>query len=68
MFAAWTDPVELAHWFKPTGAHSTSVPELDLRVGGRYVIEMVNPKGETHRVAGEYQEISAPARLVFTWQ
>ncbi|MCZ6532249.1 MAG: SRPBCC domain-containing protein [SAR324 cluster bacterium] len=66
VYKAWTDLEELKKWFGPKG---TTVPEaeLDLRVGGRYRITIVESDG-THIVGGEYQEISPPHRLVFTWK
>ncbi len=46
---------------------TTTVHALDLRVGGRYRFEMRDPDGKSHIVIGEYREIDAPTRLVFTW-
>jgi uncharacterized protein YndB with AHSA1/START domain len=36
-------------------------------VGGRYRIVSTQRDGQTHDVAGEYQEVLPPRRLVFTW-
>jgi len=41
--------------------------EVDLRVGGKYRIEMHAPDGATHIVSGEYREVAPPKRLVYTW-
>jgi len=41
------------------------VCEIDLRVGGRWRFVNKHPKGEAE-FYGEYREISAPERIVFT--
>jgi uncharacterized protein YndB with AHSA1/START domain len=68
VYAAWTDPQALGAWFAPTGGMTTIVHALDLRVGGRYRIEMRPETGATHIVTGTYQELDAPHRLAFTWR
>ena len=67
VFQAWTNPEALKKWFGPTDDFTTLVAEVDLRVGGRYRIQMKAPNGEDHTVVGTYREIQAPAKLVFTW-
>ena len=68
VFRAWTDPTELARWFAPSADYSTVVPELDLRVGGAYRLEMHHKDGNVHRVSGTYREIKPPEKLAFTWR
>ena len=68
VFRAWTDPEELKKWFAPGDDYTTKVPELDLRAGGRYRIEMHSPDGNVHCVLGTYREVSPPDRLVYTWR
>jgi uncharacterized protein YndB with AHSA1/START domain len=68
VFRAWTDAKELAHWFAPSTDYSTRVPELDLRVGGKYKVEMHHKDGNVHTVSGSYREIRPPERIVFTWR
>jgi uncharacterized protein YndB with AHSA1/START domain len=64
VFRAWTDPDLLGRWFAP-GDMRCTVHELELKVGGRYRIEM---KGETaHTAFGEYLEIVPDKRIVMTW-
>jgi uncharacterized protein YndB with AHSA1/START domain len=65
-FAMHTDPGELAHWFGPHGFTARSV-ELDLRVGGRYRIEMRPPEGAPFFLTGELLEIERPTRLVYSF-
>ena len=68
VFAAWTSPEVLIHWFAPTPEFKTIVHEIDLRVGGRYRIEMRDPGGAPHTATGTYREVDAPRKLVFTWR
>lgn len=68
VFRAWTDPKELALWFAPTADYTTRVPELDLRVGGKYRVEMHHKGGNVNKVGGTYREIKPPEKIVFTWR
>jgi uncharacterized protein YndB with AHSA1/START domain len=68
VFRAWTDRAELARWFAPSAEYTTVVPELELRVGGRYRVEMHHKGGNVHTVFGTYQEIKPPEKVVFTWR
>lgn len=65
-FRAWTDPEALKHWFGP-GANEIVLAETDPRVGGRYRVVMRSPGGEEHDVSGEFREVMANRKLVFTW-
>ncbi len=67
VFSAWTQPEALKRWYAPADDFATPVAEVDLRVGGRYRIEMKDPSGEIHTVIGTYKEIAPPERLVFTF-
>ena len=66
VFAAWTTPEALKRWSAP-GPLTNPIVEVDLRVGGRYRIDMAAPDGAVHRVTGIYKEIEPPRRLVYTW-
>lgn len=65
VFAAWTDPKKLARWWGPHGMTNPEC-EADLRVGGRYRIVMRAPNGVEYPLKGEFREIVADERLVFT--
>lgn len=67
VWQAWTDPKALRRWFLPADDFSTSLVEVDLRLGGKYRIQMKSPDGEFHTVGGVYREILPPEKLVFTW-
>jgi len=65
VFAAFTDPKQLAKWWGPEGMNCP-VCEIDLRVGGRYRTCMRGESGELW-LSGIYREIVRPRRLAFTW-
>ena len=63
VWKAWTDPKLVMQWWGPKGFTSPSC-EIDLRVGGRYLISMRMPDGPECWMGGEYTEIIAPERIV----
>lgn len=65
VWQAWADPKMMAQWFGPRG-FSSSVPELDVRVGGALRIVMHGPDGNDYPMKGEFLEVLPPERLVFT--
>jgi len=66
LFCALTDPEALKEWFGP-GAAKVQHASGDLRVGGKWAIEMISDNCEEHNISGEYVEIDAPRKVVFTW-
>ena len=67
VFAAWTDPEQLKKWFGPDEDFVVPLAKVDLRVGGKYRIQMKRSDGEFHTAVGTYREVEPPKRLVFTW-
>ncbi len=69
VFAAFTDPAQLAQWWGPHG-FTNPVCEIDPRVGGKLRIDMRGPVGTIHdiiyKLTGTIREITPPERLVFT--
>jgi uncharacterized protein YndB with AHSA1/START domain len=65
VFEAFTKADALMSWFGPKGL-SVPTATLDVRVGGRYRIEMHGDEG-VYVLSGEYREVIPPERLVFTW-
>lgn len=63
VFAWWTQADKLQQWMSPVG---TTEAEVDLRVGGAFRIVMKSGDLAIHHT-GEFIEIEAPKRLVFTW-
>jgi uncharacterized protein YndB with AHSA1/START domain len=66
VFAAWTDPEQVAEWFGP--AHMNTPRDgvrIDLRVGGRYELTMVRGDGAGEFAIGyEIVELVEPELLV----
>lgn len=67
VFDAWTNEKVMCRWLHCGPDWQTPTAEIDLRVGGRIRIVMLDPDGDEHGAAGEYQVIDRPNRLVFTW-
>jgi uncharacterized protein YndB with AHSA1/START domain len=65
VFAAWTKAEALKQWFAPGDSHVERV-EVDLRVGGAYLIHIRARDGKDWLASGHYREIRSPERLVFT--
>jgi uncharacterized protein YndB with AHSA1/START domain len=65
VFKAWTDAEMLAQWWGPKGFTNPRC-EIDARVGGAIRIAMRAPDGAVYPMDGEFREIVAPERLVFT--
>ena len=63
VFAAWTEPDRMKHWWGPDG---WSIPrsEADLQAGGAFAYAMRSPDGDEHVVEGRFEEIEPPARVV----
>ncbi len=64
----WADPAHFSAWYGPPGA-TIPVAQMDVRAGGSRLIcmEMQTPDGAMSMwFAGEYVEVAAPARLVYT--
>ena len=66
VFAAFTDPDELAKWWGPEGFTVPSL-QFDAKVGARYRIEMQPPEGDRFYLTGEFREVDPPARLAYTF-
>ena len=66
VFAAWTRPEQLRRWWGPAEVRCPAA-EVDLRLGGRYRITNEFPDGRQVFIAGEFQVIEPPHRLVYTW-
>jgi uncharacterized protein YndB with AHSA1/START domain len=68
VFQAWTDPEKLVRWFGPSAPVAGSVrAKVDVRPGGRYLMNFQTDDGEHHEVGGVYREVMPDTRLVFTW-
>jgi uncharacterized protein YndB with AHSA1/START domain len=66
VFAAYTEPQHLTHWWGGEGDPTLSVCEVDLRVGGAWRFVFTTAAGEVVASFGKYIEIDPPRRLRFT--
>lgn len=65
VWAAWTTPEHLKHWFTPK-PWTTTEAEVDLRPGGTFRTVMRSPEGEEFDNVGCYLEVVPKKRLVWT--
>ena len=66
-FEAWTSAEHIQQWMRPEPGMEVPFASMDLRVGGRFRIQMKTPDGEFFTAVGEFNEVKAPERLVYTW-
>ena len=67
LFAAWTISEQLKLWWGPQGMKCIDA-EVDLRQGGRYRIANQLPDGKILWIAGEFEVIEPPRKVVYTWR
>ena len=68
VYEAWTKEEALTAWFAPSNEMKTITHQLELQVGGKYRLEMLEPDGTSHTIHGEYVELNPYEQLVFTWE
>jgi len=68
VYDAWTQKEALTQWFAPTKEMSTIMHEMELKVGGQYRVEMLEPDGTSHMTHGEYVVLNPFEQIAFTWQ
>jgi uncharacterized protein YndB with AHSA1/START domain len=66
VFRAWTQQEHAARWWGPQGFTTVSC-QLDATPGGAYRVAMRAPDGKVHIKRGNYREVVAPERLVFSY-
>jgi uncharacterized protein YndB with AHSA1/START domain len=66
-FNAWTTPEHIRQWMRPEPGMEVPLASMDLRVGGKFRIQMKKPDGEFFTAVGEFREVKPPERLVYTW-
>ncbi len=64
---AWTDPEKVAKWWGPMGFTST-VEELDVRVGGKFRVIMHGPDGVDYPNTYVFDKVNRPTQLIYTNQ
>lgn len=67
VFAAYTDPQLIPLWWGPRRM-TTTVLEMDVRAGGKWRFIARDPDGREQGFRGVYREVSAPERIVQTFE
>jgi uncharacterized protein YndB with AHSA1/START domain len=67
VFALWTDPALIPEWWGPRGTR-TEVDYMDPRTGGFWRFVGHNSDGTTFAFRGSYREVTAPERIVQTFE
>jgi uncharacterized protein YndB with AHSA1/START domain len=67
VYAAWTDPAQLKKWFGPENVKTRDLI-ADVRVGGQFRWDLIDPEGKEKTISGEYREIIPGKKIVFTWK
>jgi uncharacterized protein YndB with AHSA1/START domain len=65
VWAAWTEPAHLLHWFTPVPWKTVDC-EIDLRPGGIFRTVMLSPEGQEFPNVGCYLEVIKNEKLVWT--
>ena len=66
-FKAWTSAEHIQQWMQPEPGMVVPFACMDLKVGGKFRIQMKTSEGEFFTAVGEFTEVKAPERLVYTW-
>lgn len=64
VWQAWTDPKHIMQWWGPAGFNNETCAS-DLRVGGRFRLEMRAPDGNVYPCIGTFREIVEHERIVY---
>lgn len=65
VWRAWTDPELFKRWWGPS-IFTCPFARMDVRVGGKYLWCMRSPQGQDFWTSGEFREVVAPERIVYT--
>lgn len=67
VFEAITTPDQYPQWFAPDPNLTCGEIVIELKVGGRFRVEMVRPDGHVHAGVGEFTEIIENKKISYTW-
>jgi len=67
LFRAWSDPELIKQWWGPAGFSNTDC-KVDLRVGGKFYLQMCAPDGSVYPCHGSFLEIVEPEKIVYAGQ
>jgi uncharacterized protein YndB with AHSA1/START domain len=66
LWLAWTTPETMRRWLAP-GQNVVVAIEADVRVGGAFRIESVDPSGGRHVITGRYRLLEPGRHIAKTW-
>jgi uncharacterized protein YndB with AHSA1/START domain len=64
VFAAWTDPKHLPHWYGPDG-FTITIHEMNVTPGGAWRLTMHGPDGRDYYNNIVFVEVVRPERLIY---
>ncbi|GAB3267925.1 SRPBCC family protein [Sinomonas notoginsengisoli] len=67
VYHAHTDPALYAQWVGPA-KYTTAIEHFDARSGGAYRFSQTGPDGERFAFHGSFHELTAPSRMVQTFE
>lgn len=67
VFATWISAEHIPQWMQPEPGMEIPYAFMDVRVGGKFRIQMKMPDGDFCTAVGEFKEVTSPKRLVYTW-
>jgi uncharacterized protein YndB with AHSA1/START domain len=67
VWKAWTEPSQITQWLNMGDGMVAESARVDLRVGGKFRIQLKTADGEYFTAAGTYLEVRPFDRLVYTW-
>ena len=67
VFRAYTDPKLFAQWWGPR-QYTNKIDKFDARQGGEWRVVQQGAGGDEHAFHGVHHEVSAPERLVVTFE
>ena len=65
VFRAWTDPRQIERWWGPKSYQGVNC-EVDLRVNGRFRLDLRGPDGSLYPCEGIIRELTAPEKIVYS--
>jgi uncharacterized protein YndB with AHSA1/START domain len=66
-FKAWTSPEHIQQWMRPEPGMEVPLATMDLRLGGKFRIQLKTAEGEYFTAVGVFKEVKEPELLVYTW-
>jgi uncharacterized protein YndB with AHSA1/START domain len=66
-FKAWTSAEHIQQWMRPEPGMEVPLATMDLRLGGKFRIQLKTAEGEFFTAVGVFKEVKAPELLVYTW-